>query len=417
MNVLIIGNGHYATGSTVISDKRETDKDSGVLLPSVLELQSRGVVKQIGIASRNGQKLNKIKDRLAYWNQQLGWTTNVLLFPETKSINDYAYVEALKKMPKPCVALIAVPDFLHKEVVLECIRQKVSFLVVKPAVINLHDLYLIIDKMKEKNVFGMVDYHKVFDEANILLKNEFGSGVYGKINHVYSLMTQRRDMIDIYKRWLEVDNTMNINHYLGSHYIHLTGFLTKAEPLDVRSTCQYGYAAEKTKKNIADLIQTHIRWKSEENHIFSSYHVAGWNDPVETESMTYQQYHLLCEHGHVDSDQRYRGFKKVLSQKGVEISNPYFFNLTLDWRGAVNLDTKYGFISIKTFIEAATMIENKQKTPDDFNAFLPTITESQKVTAILEASDISLANDNNIVRIEKQKGRYSVINQCHKNSK
>ena len=38
-NVIIIGNGHYATGLTSISEKKVTDKDRGILLPSALFMQ------------------------------------------------------------------------------------------------------------------------------------------------------------------------------------------------------------------------------------------------------------------------------------------------------------------------------------------------------------------------------------------
>jgi len=57
LNVLIVGAGHYTTGSTVLSGKVSTDKDFGVLLPSVLELKLKGVVDKVAIAARDGSKL------------------------------------------------------------------------------------------------------------------------------------------------------------------------------------------------------------------------------------------------------------------------------------------------------------------------------------------------------------------------
>ena len=260
INLLIIGNGHYATGLTSISDQKQTDKDFGVFFPSAIVLRAEGLVDQIAIAGRDGSKYVQIQERCKQLQNDFGWKTEVNFYPPDGMVDEKAYIRVLAEMPRPCAALIAVPDALHKQVVLDCIKKETPFLVVKPAVITLKDLYEILDAMEEKPVLGMVDYHKVFDEANLLLKQDYEKGKFGKIQHIYSLMSQKRDMIAIYKHWLETFPDLNINHYLGSHYIQLTGYLTKAEPIDVRSTAQYGLVCEITGKNIADLIETQIRW-------------------------------------------------------------------------------------------------------------------------------------------------------------
>jgi predicted dehydrogenase len=406
INILIIGSGHYVTGMTTLSGQRKTDKDSGVFLPAVFALHAEGFVGEIGIAARDGAKLLKLKKEMAALGTTFGWSDEIKLYPRGKIIDDSAFRRALSEMPKPCAALIAVPDFLHKSAMLECIKKGVPFLVVKPALTRLNDFYAVVKAMKEKPVFGMVDYHKVFDEANILLRSEYQSGEYGQINHIYSLMTQRRDMLEIYERWLKKDRNLNVNHYLGSHYIHLTGFMTGAEPIDVRATAQNGEGTEPARKNVADLIETHIRWRSPSGHEFASYHIAGWNDPVETESMTYQEIRLLCENGHVDSDQRYRGIRKIIAGKGYEAPNPYFFNLTRNPSGKLNLNVKYGYLSVKSFVQAVLDILTGKSTISEFEKLLPTIAESEKVTAILEAADYSLKNNSKIVKIFRKGERY-----------
>ncbi len=409
INVLIIGNGHYSTGMTVISDKRSTDKDSGVLLPSVLALRSEGLVGEICIAARDGAKLLRLKERLSAWKEKYGWHDAIGFYPAEGQIDEKAYIKALSEMPRPCAALIAVPDHLHKDVMLECIRQEVPFFIVKPAVVRLDDLYAVLEEMTRKRIFGMVDYHKVFDEANLLLKSEYLSGSYGNLHHVYSLMTQRRDMLEIYKRWLETDTDFNINHYLGSHYIHLVGFISRAEPIDVRATAQFGYAADSIKREIVDMVETQIRWIDSAGHEFTSYHISGWNDPIETESMTYQEVHFLFENGRIDSDQRYRGFRKITAGGSYETPNPYFFNLNRNPLGDLSLNTKYGYISVKTFVQTAIDIRNGKRTAEEMDHLLPTISESERVTSILEAADLSMKNNSRVVQIVKRNGRYCTV--------
>ena len=48
----------------------------------------------------------------------------------------------------------------------------------------------------------MVDYHKVFDESNILVRDAINSKKLGDLYHISSVMTQRKTMLEIYKRWL-----------------------------------------------------------------------------------------------------------------------------------------------------------------------------------------------------------------------
>jgi len=406
INLLIIGNGHYATGLTSISDQKQTDKDFGVFFPSALALRAEGLVDQIAIAGRDGSKYVLIQDRCKQLQDDFGWRTEVKFYPPDGMVDEKAYIQALTEMPRPCVALIAVPDALHKQVMLECIKNEIPFLVVKPAVITLKALYEILDAIEKKPVLGMVDYHKVFDEANLLLKQDYEKGKFGKIQHVYSLMSQKREMITIYERWLKAFPGLNINHYLGSHYIHLTSYLTKAEPIDVRATAQHGLVREITGMNIADLIETQIRWRDPSGHIFSSYHVAGWADPSETESMTYQEIHLMCEKGHVDSDQRYRGYKTLLTGNGSQIQNPYFFSLVKNPLGQLNLGSQYGYLSVKTFVQSALDVMTGRSRIEDLNVALPTIHESERVTCVLEAADISLKNDSVVVKITKKDSRY-----------
>lgn len=408
INVLIIGAGHYATGTTALTGHKPTDKDLGVLLPSVLLLQQEEcLVGQVAVVGTDGTKTRKICHDWISRAEQFFPLVDFECYPAAGVIDSKAYVAALAHMTKPCAALIAVPDHLHKDVMLACIEAGVHFLVVKPAVTTLDELYNVIDAIDRNPVFGMVDYHKVFDEANILIKSEYEQGCYGAVQHVTSLMTQRRDMLEIYSRWLGLPNPPNINHYLGSHYIHMVGFITGARPLDVRAIAQYG-VAEKIfqKQGIADLIETQVRWRDQSGKGFTSYHVSGWSDPSETESMTYQELHLICEKGHIDSDQRYRGFRKVISGEGYSALNPYFFNFLKNPQGKIGLNTKYGFISVRSFLESCVDYIQGFVTLQQLDERLPTLRESATVTAVLEAADLSIVNDSRVVLINFDGNRY-----------
>lgn len=400
LNLVIIGSGHYATGETALSDNKSTDKDFGVLLPSAFYLRERGWIGRIALCGQDGSKFARIRDKVVPWRSDPGFDVEFESYPIPGEIDSKSYLHVLNEMPRPCAALIAVPDDLHLEMMEACIERDIPFLVVKPAVTRLDDFYRIQSKLKGKDLLAMVDYHKVYDEANLLIRDDLAQASYGRIHHISSLMSQRRDMIEIYQRWLRKNPHSNINHYLGSHYIHLTGFLTGAVPLDVRATAQYGYIQKEFGIDVADTIQTQIQWRATQGYVFSSYHIVGWADPSQTESMTYQEMHLMTENGHVFSDQRFRGTRKVLAKTGMQAPNPYFFNFANSLLGGWNLETKYGYQSVKNFVELV-LTDPKQYQ----GLLLPTFAESEYVTAILEAADLSLKEKSAVVVFERIDGR------------
>lgn len=402
LNVILIGSGHYATGTTTISGDKTTDKDFGVFLPSVFKLREIGEVENIYVCGRSGEKLRKIRERFKDFGQKYSLDTTIHCYPDQDLYDESAYLEALKNVPHPKVALIAVPDDLHEEIMMNCANHKVPFLIVKPAVISLDGFYKVSEKLKETGVLGMVDYHKVYDEANMLIKSEYQAGSYGKIQHFSSLMTQRRDMLAIYKRWFKSDSRLNINHYLGSHYIHLVSFITGAIPKTVRCTKQYGVAKSIYGLNTPDTIQTNVEWQLSNGTEFVSYHVSGWADPSETAAMTFQQFHMLTENGHVFSNQRDRGLSKYQCIDGTTTPNPYFFPLYKDHSGKLAVEGKYGFDSIRNFIK---LVHDGFKNNIGGMCY-PTFLESENVTAVLEASDISLDEGGRVVSIDKTDNRF-----------
>lgn len=407
LDLLIIGNGHYVSGMTSVSGQTQTDKDKGVLLPAALALRSEGLVNHISVAARDAAKLDKLKSETLAWGKSLGLDGAISVFAGGVTVEG-GIPNSLESNTSPQLALIAVPDHMHVSAMKACIDRGIHFLIVKPSVTRLEQYYEVLDAAEKNNVLGIVDFHKVYDEANLFIRDEIDSEKLGSIQHVYSLMTQKSSMLDIYSRWLTIDAPPNINHYLGSHYAHLVGFISRANPIDVRARQHFGKAQKKFGKNIADLIDMQVTWRQRDGHIFTSHHISGWSDPKESESMTYQELHIRCEKGSIDSDQRYRGTRALVEGLGYEVPNPYFFRLSPALYGGLNLNTKYGYISVKTFILAAAKVINGSCQACDFDSTLPTLKESDKITAILEAADVSISNESNIVSIENINGRYTI---------
>jgi predicted dehydrogenase len=397
LNVLIIGNGHYVSGLTPLGDALRSDKNHGVWLPCALALRHEGLVDRIVLSATDGDKLALAKGRAESLAARYGWDAALSTVPGEGQRDDQAYLRAIESIEKPAVAWIAVPDDLHATVMEACIRAGLPLLVVKPAVTRREELDRIAGLLDEHRGFGMVDYHKVYDEANLMLREAIRGGELGALQHVHSLQTQRRAMLGIYERWLRANPALNVNHYLGSHYIHLTHFMTGARPVDVRAIAHHGHAREKPGAPVADLITTQIRWKGTDGAPFTSYHVAGWADPDETTAMTYQRIEVIGSAGRITSDQRDRGFRRVVAGTGEEVPNPYFFRLTEGLGGSPDLSAQYGYRSVRTFLRRASEVLAGSRSPGDFDDTLPTIRQSAVTTTILETADRSLERDGEVV--------------------
>jgi len=395
INVLIIGNGHYSTGSTILEGKKETNTDFGVILPGILELKKQGYVDKVYLAAKNGFKYNKLEDKLKTLNEKFEWDTTMEFYPKKDEIDEKTYLKALKELPKPGAVIIATPNHLHKEMILNTIQAGHHFLIVKPPLTNLKDYQEVMVRMNKTKLLGMVDYHKIHDEPNLILREQCSQNDYGQIQHIFSKMTQRRDMLEIFGEWFGKET--NVNHYIGSHYIHLTEFITGAITLEVRSTCQYGLIEEEYGIKTPDLIETHIIWEKGA-HKFSSYHIAGLSDPSGTSAMTHQEIQIIGTNGHVRSNQKNRGFERVLTKKCPESINPNFFYINKDIDGTVNLEGKYGFKSIKIFIKSVLEVENGVDI-NKFEKILPTLRNSKNIIAILDAADKSISNESSIVKL------------------
>jgi predicted dehydrogenase len=390
LNVIVLGTGHYVTGETVLKPETRTDKDQGVIFPSLLYLRKIGLVGEISIAGQSSAKLEKIASSLEHDTLVEGVDKSFRAFAGTNSIE-----EALGSCSGQTAVIIALPDHLHVDAMLRCLEESLPFLIVKPAVTKLNDFYKVLSKIPD-DYLALVDYHKVFDQANLIIRDTVHSGEIGDIQFVSSVMSQRESMLEIYGRWLSSDSPPNVNHYLGSHYIHLTSKLLGGVPTQVRATQQMGRASNIFGSHVADRIQSHVLWKRPDGAEAASFHSAGWIDSPFSASMTRQEIEVFGSKGSIKSDQGYRGIEVSTEVSPPSRPNPYFFGLNKSLFGAWNPTGLYGYQSITSFVSAA--LDQDSLTQHNW---LPHLRDSEAVTAVLEAADLSLANGSSVIGLSR----------------
>lgn len=398
-NVIIIGSGHYVTG-TIDGHAAQTDKDSGVFLPSILALREQGLVEQVWVVGRRGTETRRAVERSA---SHLGFDAeSVLTSPEAGETNENAYAEALEHLSKPLIALIATPDHTHRKVMEACIAASVPFLIVKPALRNLDDHYTIVQRMETTKSFGLVDFHKIYDDANALIQQHLVNQSLGDLHTILAIHTQRRVMRSAYARWRHVDSKLNVFDYLGSHSVHMINHWTGARPTGVRASESSAVAEDASD----DMIRATVTWTLPNDRPFESIHIVGWCDSNESPSMSDQRFVVWGSHGRIESDQGRRGIEISVSGEPTQSPNPHFFATSPRPGLSNSLDGKYGFESVKTFVRAATMHLAGQPLTGMNNP--PTIESMGPIAAVLEAAALSRTNGGQLVPISMSGERYSV---------
>ena len=292
--ILIVGAGMFVTGRGA--------NNFGTILPAVCNAYCKDTVSEIYLASTNSESSKYAKNCVAKLSKIFKKNINIYNFP-TKGINKNAYLEVAKKF-KPDAAIISVPDNLHYEICKNLIKLKIHCLVVKPLCDKLKDAKHLVELTNKYKVLGLVEFHKRFDEANIVIKENISKNEIGKLLYSIIEYSQKKTIPEkIFKNWHE---KTNVFQYLGVHYVDLIYYFTKFKPISVTASGQNEYLFSKKIKNY-DSIQVIIEWLKPNKQKFISYHFSSWIDPNSSSSMSDQKITIIGSDGKIVSDQKNRG--------------------------------------------------------------------------------------------------------------
>ncbi|SVD78249.1 uncharacterized protein METZ01_LOCUS431103, partial [marine metagenome] len=151
MNIVIIGNGMYATG-------RGTDA-YGTVLPAVFEWKRFGsTIEKLVIVGTNGKHSSQAKKKVKELSSKTGIFIETEVYPKEGDVNRNAYKEVLRAIEKPACAIVVVPDHLHYQVVSDCLKAGLHVLVVKPLTPTVEEGRKLIDLANANNLYCGVEF-------------------------------------------------------------------------------------------------------------------------------------------------------------------------------------------------------------------------------------------------------------------
>jgi predicted dehydrogenase len=387
VDVVIIGAGMYVCGKGT--------EGLGTILPTVLQGQKQGLVRTIHLAATSPESVHTAREKALATARLLGVEPDIRYYPDGDGRDPIAYRQALVSVAKPAGAIVSVPDHLHFDVTKEVLEAGQHVLVVKPLVSRVAHALELIRLQKAHNLYGAVEYHKRFDEANLKLRELIRSRALGDLLNIRINYSQRKVIpTTAFRHWVD---TTNVFQYLGVHYVDLISFLTDAVPVKVMAYGTKTWLATRGIDNY-DTIQTQIEWQ-DGNHRFLSSHFTGWIDPDATSAMSDQRIEIIGTDGRCRSDQKNRGMHLATDTAGVEDINPYFTQIYATIDDQTKCFWGYGPRSITQFLEDVSAIVFRGVRPDDLGGLRPTFAASLYPTAVLEAAARSLKSQHQWIEI------------------
>ncbi len=390
LNILVVGAGMYVAG-------RGAD-GFGTVLPTLVQAQVENLVGEIHVAATSKASVQSLYEKLDQLNQRMETTGVIHGYPTNNQVDLESYRQALAAIPQPAAAIVVVPDHLHATIAEDIIRAGLHLLVVKPLVSTLAEACQLITLLEAHNVYGAVEFHKHFDEANLLLRQTIVDGRLGELCYITVEYSQRRNIRQAFKSWIQ---HTNIFQYLGVHYADLIYYVTSAQPVRVLATAQTNPQLSDELYQGYDSIQTLIEWKdSTTNRHFVSSILTNWIDPDTSSAMSDQKITVVGTQGRYQSDQKNRGVQIVTQQGGVEDINPYFTQFYANSDGTIGVHG-YGPKSIRQFLNDVSDLLAGTCQRQTLISSRPSFQDSLVATAIIEAVNHSLNNGNQWVSIEE----------------
>lgn len=377
IKVLIVGAGMYVTGKGT--------NNYGTILPALCNAYVDGYVSEIFLSSTSVASANYAKKCVKNLSKTYFREVKFKSYPSKKNnVNEYFRVA---KLYKPDVAIISVPDHLHYEIAKNLIKLKIHCLIVKPLSDNVKHAKNLIKLTNKYKVLGLVEFHKRYDEANIIIRDRLKNNDVGDLLYCIIEYSQKKIIPEkIFKKWQQ---KTNVFQYLGVHYVDLLYYFTNFVPKFATAYFQSEYLKSK-KINNSDSIQVIIEWEKPNKEKFISYHFSSWIDPNNSSSMSDQKISMIGSKGKIISDQKNRGLQIIDDRNGIQEINPYFSSLVSDKDYARSNFFGYGFTSVIEFLKNTRQVVC---FGEDYKKFLlnnRSFKESLISTAIIEAANKSL---------------------------
>ena len=385
------------------------------ILPSIYQLQRKGIVGNIDIVALNGAPLKALGENAMLCKSFPGQSFNS--YPDYKKgdlANNYPdlFKEVIKKMKPGNLVFVAMPDQLHYMVVKEALKNNQHVCSVKPLVLKYKEAKEIEEEALSKGLFVGVEYHKRFDDRGLIARRKYQNGEFGEFKigqaHLIEPWYYRHSN---FQNWCTLKNSDAFS-YVACHYIDLVAFITGLLPVEVSV---YGMPDKYPNGNDGFLwTDGRVIWN---NGAWLNV-VNGFGYPDQGPGGNTQGMVLHTQGkdmgGMISHSDQFRGVKHSVLTKGNDPDDKYYYETNPDYfqmvyHGGEGYEpVGYGFRSIEANILSAVRVnensdlETRKKTIKkiDGEGVVATPANSYYNELVMEAGRLSIVNGGKPVVIE-----------------
>ncbi|MBE9565149.1 MAG: Gfo/Idh/MocA family oxidoreductase [Proteobacteria bacterium] len=392
MNVLLIGGG-------MISQE--------VVIPALLQERLRGVVGDLHISALNSGIIKQCEE-LFPGGQFQGHPD-----PAKYAADDNQpalYQEAMAKLGEHGLVVVATPDHLHTNMILEAVEAGHDVIVMKPLCLKVDEAHRVIAAAEKGQVYVATDYHKRLDRAVRLARYRVRRGDLGEMLHGHAWIEEPKYMpLKFFGLWAEKSSPFE---YIGVHYADAYYFITGLIPKRVAAWGQKKFLPSQG-SDAYDAVQAVIEW----NDGSVLWIQTSWVCSEKNSAMTNQGLQISGTKGEYWADHKFRNLHILTDDSGFEQINPNFFKHYDSWE--IDGETEYvgyGFESISRWLRdshrlhcetegmsAAEARSHRQQTLKSWEAGQRPLPRQALIgVAVNEAVRLSLDNNNAYVAFDDQ---------------
>lgn len=249
----------------------------------------------------------------------------------------FGTVEKLLEATALDILVVATPDHVHHRSILAALDRGVNVFAEKPMTTSVDSAQEIVKTADRKGLFVGVDFHKRFDPASILLREQFRSGKAGDLLYVSGSIENR---VDIPTEWLRWSSETSPIWFLGCHYIDLCRFVTGTSVTEVFAVGRRGLLA---RRGIETLDAAFLSLRLAGGAQFQL--CCSWVLPLGFESPVRQGFSIVCSRMAIFVDAQDRGIR-LFSQRAGCTPNPYFVSGVEE----LSMLQGYCFEPVRTFV-------------------------------------------------------------------
>src|SRR3954453_1879895 len=195
------------------------------ILPSLYQLQRRGVIGDISICAQHSRTVRKLLDSEVFAAAFPGQSFRA--YPETGDApQPELYKDIIAKLPPRNILNAAVPDQLHFDVTMTALQHNQHVCCVKPLVLKASESVVIEAEARKRGLVVGIEYHKRLDDRSLMARQKYRKGLFGEFRlGTARLMEKWYYRESNFQNWCTTEYSDAFS-YIGCHYVDLVHFIT-----------------------------------------------------------------------------------------------------------------------------------------------------------------------------------------------